>query len=123
MRKAYLTKSDQEALEIAHRFANQIETESAERDKNRRLPLEEIELFSQSGLWGITVPKLYGGAGVSAVTFVKAIALVQRIICFQSTTTPRKCFLDAPIALNPLWNQVIQRTSCHSATPRSQSSS
>jgi len=33
---------------------------------------------------------------------------VQRIICFQSTTTPRKCFLDAPIALNPLWNQVIR---------------
>ncbi|HEV3064718.1 MAG TPA: acyl-CoA dehydrogenase family protein, partial [Chthoniobacterales bacterium] len=76
MREAYLIKSDQEALEIAHRFANQIETESAERDTNRRLPLEEIELFSQSGLWGITVPKLYGGAGVSAVTFVKAIALV-----------------------------------------------
>jgi hypothetical protein len=41
----------------------------------------------------------------------RATLLVQRIICFQSTTTPRKCFLDAPIALNPLWNQVIQRTS------------
>ena len=76
MGEAYLIKSDQEALEIAYRFANQIETESAERDKNRRLPLQEIELFSKSGLWGITVPKLYGGAGVSAVTFVKAIALV-----------------------------------------------
>jgi hypothetical protein len=24
--------------------------------------------------------------------------LVQRIICFQSTTTPTKCFVDAPIA-------------------------
>jgi hypothetical protein len=37
--------------------------------------------------------------------------LVQRISCFQSTAMPRKCPLDAPIALEPLWNQLIQRTS------------
>ena len=46
--------------------------------------------------------------------------LVQCIICFQSTTTSRKCSLEAPIALNPLWNQVIQRTSYYDLTERDQ---
>ncbi|MEC8055923.1 MAG: SfnB family sulfur acquisition oxidoreductase, partial [Pseudomonadota bacterium] len=35
----------------------------------------EIEAFSQSGLWAITVPKRYGGAEVSSLTVAKIIAL------------------------------------------------
>jgi alkylation response protein AidB-like acyl-CoA dehydrogenase len=34
-----------------------------------------MELFSESGL-GMTVPKQYGGPGVSTVTFVNAVALI-----------------------------------------------
>jgi alkylation response protein AidB-like acyl-CoA dehydrogenase len=76
MGKTYLIRNDQEALEIADRFARQIETESADRDKHRRLPFHEMELFSDSGLLGMTVPKSYGGPAVSTVTFVKAVALI-----------------------------------------------
>jgi SfnB family sulfur acquisition oxidoreductase len=76
MGETRLIRSDQEALEVADRFARQIETESADRDRYRRLPLHEMELFSESGLLGITVPKSYGGPGVSTLTFVKAIALI-----------------------------------------------
>ncbi len=76
MRKTHLIKNDQEALEIADRFARQIEAESDDRDKYRRLPFLEMELFSETGLLGMTVPKLYGGPGVSTVTFVKAVALI-----------------------------------------------
>jgi SfnB family sulfur acquisition oxidoreductase len=76
MGETRLIRSDQEALEVADRFARQIETESADRDRNRRLPFHEMELFSGSGLLGITVPKSYGGPGVSTLTFVKAIALI-----------------------------------------------
>jgi SfnB family sulfur acquisition oxidoreductase len=76
MEETHLIRSDQEALEVAERFARQIETDSADRDKCRRLPFQEMELFSKSGLLGITIPKSYGGAGVSALTFVKVVALV-----------------------------------------------
>jgi SfnB family sulfur acquisition oxidoreductase len=76
MGETRLIRSDQEALEAADLFARQIETESADRDRFRRLPFHEMDLFSESGLLGITVPKSYGGAGVSTLTFVKAVALI-----------------------------------------------
>ncbi|MHC5732873.1 MAG: acyl-CoA dehydrogenase family protein, partial [Nostoc sp.] len=37
---------------------------------------EEVEKFSQSGLWGITVPKEYGGAFVSSVTLAEVIKII-----------------------------------------------
>jgi SfnB family sulfur acquisition oxidoreductase len=76
MGETRLIRSDQEALEVADHFARQIETESADRDRFRRLPFHEMDLLSESGLLGITVPKSYGGAGVSTLTFVKAVALI-----------------------------------------------
>jgi SfnB family sulfur acquisition oxidoreductase len=76
MGETRLIRSDQEALEAADRFARQIEADSAERDKHRRLPFQEMELFSESGLLGINVPKPYGGPGVSTLTFVKVVALI-----------------------------------------------
>jgi alkylation response protein AidB-like acyl-CoA dehydrogenase len=51
MGETHLISNDQEALEIADRFARQIEAESAD---------PEMELFSESGLLGMTVPKSYG---------------------------------------------------------------
>ena len=76
MAEAQLIKSDEQALEAARQFAEQIRTGSAARDRERRLPFEEIEWFSQTGLWGITVPKEYGGAGVSTATFTEVVAIV-----------------------------------------------
>jgi len=76
MAEAQRIKSDEQALEAARQFAEQIRTGSAARDQERRLPFEEIEWFSQTGLWGITVPKEYGGAGVSTATFAEVVAIV-----------------------------------------------
>jgi SfnB family sulfur acquisition oxidoreductase len=76
MAEAQRIKSDEQALEAARIFAKQIRDESAARDKERRLPVDEIEAFSQTGLWGITVPKEYGGAGVSTTTFTEVVAIV-----------------------------------------------
>jgi len=76
MAEAHRIKSEQEALEAARRVAEQIRPGSGARDRERRLPFEEIEWFSQSGLWGITVPKEFGGAGVSTATFTEVVAIV-----------------------------------------------
>ncbi|PCK92773.1 SfnB family sulfur acquisition oxidoreductase [Pseudomonas viridiflava] len=73
---AALITSDAQALQIARELANHFKTESAVRDRERRLPHAELELFSQSGLWGISVPKAFGGAGVSSVTLAQVIALI-----------------------------------------------
>ncbi|MGI4791222.1 MAG: SfnB family sulfur acquisition oxidoreductase [Janthinobacterium lividum] len=73
---AHLIRSDAEAIEIARRVAAYLATGAVERDQNRRLPFAEIDEFSQSGLWGITVPKEYGGAGVSKVTLCKVVEII-----------------------------------------------
>lgn len=69
-------RSDAEALNVARELAAHFKRESAVRDRERRLPHDELELFSHTGLWGITVPKVYGGAGVSNVTLAQVVALI-----------------------------------------------
>ena len=73
--KAHIIKTDAEALDIAEALSVQFKVRAIQRDAERLLPFEEIEAFSQSGLWAITVPKQYGGAEVSSHTVAKIIAL------------------------------------------------
>ncbi|MGO1270156.1 MAG: SfnB family sulfur acquisition oxidoreductase, partial [Pseudomonas bubulae] len=68
--------SDEQALIVASDLAEDLRRDRAQRDRERRLPLPELDGFSRSGLWGISVPKAYGGAGVSNVTLAKVIALI-----------------------------------------------
>ncbi|PLP98144.1 SfnB family sulfur acquisition oxidoreductase [Cupriavidus pauculus] len=67
---------DAEAIAIAHRLAAQFAPGAARRDRERLLPWDELETFSASGLWGITVPREHGGAGVSSVTLAEVIAII-----------------------------------------------
>jgi SfnB family sulfur acquisition oxidoreductase len=73
---ANIVQTDAEAIEIATRLASVFAKSATERDRERRLPFEEIETFSQSGLWAITIPKVYGGAEVSCVTLAEVIKVV-----------------------------------------------
>ena len=61
---AHIIQDDREAIEVARRLAKSFAQEAAVRDRERRLPVAELDAFSQSGLWGMTVPKAYGGAEV-----------------------------------------------------------
>jgi SfnB family sulfur acquisition oxidoreductase len=71
---AHIISTDAEAIEVAERLKPLFAAGARERDRNRLLPFEEVDLFSQSGLWGITIPKAYGGAGVSQVTLARVFA-------------------------------------------------
>jgi SfnB family sulfur acquisition oxidoreductase len=73
---AHIIKSDAEAIEVAHRLADKFAEGAALRDREGLLPLAELDAFSQSGLWGINVPKAYGGAGVSYVTLTEVIKII-----------------------------------------------
>lgn len=72
----HVVRDDAEAIEIAHRLAAVFAPDAALRDRERRLPWAELEAFSASGLWGITVPREYGGAGVSNTTLAEVIAII-----------------------------------------------
>jgi SfnB family sulfur acquisition oxidoreductase len=74
--RAHRIGSDAEAVAVARDLAAAFATGAAARDRDRQLPVAELDRFSQSGLWGITVPKPYGGAGVSYVTLGEVIALI-----------------------------------------------
>ncbi len=75
-KKAHIIQNDREAIAIAHELATEFAKGDSERDQTRRLPAEEVEKFSQSGLWGITVPKEYGGAFVSNATLAEVITII-----------------------------------------------
>lgn len=74
--KAHVITSDAEAIEVAKALAVRFAEEASVRDRDRRLPVPELDEFAASGLWGITVPKAYGGAGVSYVTVAEVIKII-----------------------------------------------
>lgn len=73
---AALIENDEQALRVAKELAARFKAESLQRDRERRLPHAELDLFSASGLWGISVPRAFGGAEVSNVTLANVIRLI-----------------------------------------------
>lgn len=73
---AHIIRSDAEAIAVATELAQRFAVDASVRDRERRLPVAELDEFSASGLWGITVPKAYGGAEVSYVTVAEVIKLI-----------------------------------------------
>lgn len=73
---AHVIRGDAEAIAVAHALAARLIVGASERDRLRRWPVEEIDAYSQSGLWAINVPKAFGGAEVSYATLAEVIAII-----------------------------------------------
>ncbi|MDQ0559181.1 SfnB family sulfur acquisition oxidoreductase [Rhizobium mesoamericanum] len=73
---AHIIRDDAEAIAVAHRLAAEFVKGSADRDRERIWPAEELDAFSQSGLWSINVPKAFGGPEVSYVTLAKVVEII-----------------------------------------------
>jgi SfnB family sulfur acquisition oxidoreductase len=73
---ALVIASEAEALAVAHRVAAVLLEQAAERDRTREVPVEIVDLYSNSGLWGISVPRDYGGAQVSYAVLAEVIAII-----------------------------------------------
>jgi SfnB family sulfur acquisition oxidoreductase len=73
---ARILKNEEEALQVAKQLAAQFVQRASERDLTRQWPLEELDAFSQSGLWSINVPKKYGGPEVSYVALARVIEII-----------------------------------------------
>jgi SfnB family sulfur acquisition oxidoreductase len=73
---ARLIASDSEAVRVAQELARDLAPGASARDRERRLPLAELDEISASGLFGITVPRAYGGADVSAETLARVFRII-----------------------------------------------
>ena len=76
--RARRIRDDAEALQVAEEVSAELKKSAVERDRDRILPYEEMELVSDAGLLAITVPKAYGGAGVRSETVARVIAALSR---------------------------------------------
>ncbi|MFO1039706.1 MAG: SfnB family sulfur acquisition oxidoreductase [Geminicoccaceae bacterium] len=73
---AHVIKDDAEAIAVAKRLAADFVKGAADRDRERSVPVAEIEAFSQSGLWAINIPRRFGGPEVSYVTLGRVISII-----------------------------------------------
>lgn len=69
---AHIIQNDAEAIAAAKKLADIFRQQAS----HRLLPLQEIVEFSQSGLWGINIPKQYGGAQVKHRTLSQVIHIL-----------------------------------------------
>lgn len=76
---AHVIQSDAEAIQVAKNLAKEFAKEASQRDYERRLPLEEIQLYSQSGLWGINIPQAFGGAEVKYRTLAEVVKTISSV--------------------------------------------
>ncbi|MBB3259918.1 SfnB family sulfur acquisition oxidoreductase [Paraburkholderia bannensis] len=68
--------SDAQAIAVAQRLAHDFAQDAALRDRERRLPWDELDAFVASGLWAITVPREFGGPGVNSGTLAEVTATI-----------------------------------------------
>ena len=73
---AHVIADDAEALAAAASLAAEFRTGAAARDAERRLPREELDRLSASGLLAVTVPAEHGGADVAALTLAEIFRLL-----------------------------------------------
>ncbi len=97
---AHIIRDDAEAIAVAHRLAAEFSREAALRDREGYLPIDELDLYSQSGLWGISVPKAYGGAGVSYATVAEVIRIISAADSSIAQITQNHLVLVAHIGLD-----------------------
>jgi SfnB family sulfur acquisition oxidoreductase len=74
--QAHRIASDEEALKVARQLSHQFSVDAAKRDRERILPQAELDAFSGSGLWALSIPKNYGGAGVQHETLVEMFRII-----------------------------------------------
>ncbi|MGW2516792.1 SfnB family sulfur acquisition oxidoreductase [Streptomyces sp. NPDC001617] len=73
---AHIIADDAEALAVAAALAEEFRAGAATRDAERRLPREELDRLSASGLLAVTVPAEHGGADVTATTLAEIFRLL-----------------------------------------------
>ena len=73
---AHVIRNADEAIELANALAAELAKGSSLRDRDRVWPVQELDAFSQSGLWSLNVPKAFGGPELSYATISQVVEIV-----------------------------------------------
>ena len=73
---AHVIKTDAEAIAVAEKLAAEFRKGDALRDRERQWPVQELDAFSQSGLWSLNVPKEFGGPELSYATVSRVVEII-----------------------------------------------
>lgn len=73
---AQVISSHDQAIRAAHAVAELATGDAALRDRDRIYPLEALSLFSRSGLGSISVPRAFGGGGLSYQTVAEVFRII-----------------------------------------------
>ncbi|MBK4784051.1 MAG: SfnB family sulfur acquisition oxidoreductase [Pantoea sp. Pent] len=74
--RAAVITSDAAAIDAARHLAEQAKAGAAERDQQRIYPRELLDQFTQLGLGSISVPRQFGGGGLSFGTVAEVFRLI-----------------------------------------------
>lgn len=75
-RPARVIESEAEALAVAYELAARFAIDASARDREPKVPVQELDALSRSGLLAISVPRAYGGADVSFETLAKVFQIL-----------------------------------------------
>ncbi|MFH5228697.1 SfnB family sulfur acquisition oxidoreductase [Antrihabitans spumae] len=73
---AALVSTAAEAVSVASELATRFAVGAADRDRARRLPVDEIAELSRSGLYGATVPATFGGADIAPSVLAEVLRIL-----------------------------------------------
>ncbi|WP_158895024.1 SfnB family sulfur acquisition oxidoreductase [Amycolatopsis anabasis] len=125
---SHVISTDAEAVAVARELGARFAETDARRDAERVLPHEQIDELSASGLLSITVPREYGGPGVSARTVGEVFAELSAgdasigqipqnhfffldIVAHSGTETQRKFFYNEVLAGRRFGNALSEKGS------------
>ncbi len=75
-----LSKEQELIRQLVHDFAeNEVKPLAAEIDEQERFPRETVEKMANIGLFGINIPKQYGGAGGDYLSYIIAIEELAKV--------------------------------------------
>ncbi|GBR10294.1 SfnB family sulfur acquisition oxidoreductase [Acetobacter oeni] len=76
---ASILRTADEALDAADKIASLAARDAVKRDREDLFPGAELDAFSASGLWGITVPAEWGGADLSYTATGRVIVTIAAV--------------------------------------------
>ncbi|MEO5510245.1 MAG: acyl-CoA dehydrogenase family protein, partial [Longimicrobiales bacterium] len=84
---AYFTKAHNELRERIHDFATtEIAPVARELDETSRFPWDNVRKMADMGLFGVNVPKEYGGQGLDTISYISVIEQLARVDASHSIT-------------------------------------
>ncbi len=95
-----LTKTQQLFQQMIREFAEkEVKPLAAEVDDTERFPMETVEKMAKLGLFGIYIPKNYGGAGGDHIMYSMAVEELSRVCA----TTGVILSAHTSLCMSPIW--------------------